>query len=573
MADWLRPVFGRRAQGSSISERPSSFSVDESVVDSEDGNIPTPTPRLRPTSRVSSYIGMRPSTPPIPQTPDTYFSLKDPESIYHEPSRDQMAEMLKVVMMNQSSTTPVPVEYNNCILHVLEAYHELRTELRLREETIEELKHTHTKDIKDFEMLATQWETKEQDYKAEMKKLEVLLSKTDGGLEKVSLARSKSTVHGAQRVGDSIRRDIGTIKARHIARNSREDSDPNGDIPIDASTSHRYRADRFFKTRIKTNPQDLPTADKERGPPSRILQPQASAGTLQLYASPAQMEEPTAHNQSANIDLAALTNEQLKALERQRAQEEFGVDFGSSSESESSTNTHNEAFSPVALPKGLGIGFRKPQSELPKRKVPKKPSTLSLKESYTSQYDVLSKDSPQQMGFSFRPGDDAEALAQRMRTGQTPRRLMNYARPQSYYRDNDNEADEDGLIRLRRLELSPYSKIDPRTGAGLPHRPSLKSLPRPRDLQDSEGLKRDDSSGSFVTALRDNSGRSSANGSQNNSQRRNRLDRNTGSSEAVSAATKAFGNAAGAKRPSLQRKSGSESADGVSRDGNASRAR
>ena len=31
MTDWLRPVFGRRAQVQSISERPSNFSVDESV--------------------------------------------------------------------------------------------------------------------------------------------------------------------------------------------------------------------------------------------------------------------------------------------------------------------------------------------------------------------------------------------------------------------------------------------------------------------------------------------------------------------------------------------------------------
>lgn len=97
----------------------------------------------------------------------------------------------------------------------------MRVELQRTEETIEELKHTHTKDIKDFETLATQWEVKEQNYKSEMKKLEVLLSKTDGGLEKVSLARSKSTVHGAQRVGESIKRDIGTIKARHAARSSR----------------------------------------------------------------------------------------------------------------------------------------------------------------------------------------------------------------------------------------------------------------------------------------------------------------------------------------------------------------
>jgi len=336
-------------------------------------------------------------------------------------------------------------------------------------------------------------------------------------------------------------------------------------------TSLHFVADRFFKTRIKTNALVASTADKEREPTSRILQSQATSGTLQLYASPAQLEVPSAHNQSATIDLAALTNEQLKALERQRAQEEFGVDFGSSSESESSTNTHNEAFSPVALPKGLGIGFKNPQSEIPKRKVPKKPSRLSLNESYASQYDALSKEAPRQMGFSFRPGDDAEALAQIMRTGQTRRRTTTYA-PSKSYSDNE-EPNGDALVRLRRLELSPYSKVDPKTGAGLPHRPALKDLPRPRDLQKSEGMKRDDSASSFVTAFRNNSGRSSVNGSQNNSQRRKRLDRNNASSEAVSAAAKAFGDAAGAKRSSAQRKSGSGSVDKGSSQGNSSRTR
>ncbi|KAH6719857.1 hypothetical protein BKA61DRAFT_667767 [Leptodontidium sp. MPI-SDFR-AT-0119] len=570
MADWLRPVFGRRGQGSSISERASSLPFDESN-DSEDGNAPTPTPRLRPTSRVSSYIGIRPATPPIPQTPDTFFSFRVPESVYHEPSKDQMAEMLKAVMMTQSSTTPVPIEYNSCILHVLEAYHEMRVELQRTEETIEELKHTHTKDIKDFETLATQWEVKEQNYKSEMKKLEVLLSKTDGGLEKVSLARSKSTVHGAQRVGESIKRDIGTIKARHAARSSREHSDVPGDVPIDASTSHRYRADRFFKTRIKTNPQDSPNvANNERNKtPSRILQPRASTGSFALYASPAQMDEPTSHNETANVDLAEVSKAKLKALARQRAHEEFGVEFDSSeSESESSTNSHHEKFSPVAIPKGLCIRYQKLDAS--KSMVPKKPSTLSMNESYTSQYETLSKDSPQQMGFSFRPGDDMEALAQRQRTGRTPRRPVGqYSRRQSSA-EIDGQSEDAGIVQLRKLELSPHARIDPRVGVRRPPMTTSRPSSRPRDLQDSEGLKRDDSGGSFVTALRDNSGRSSANGSQNNSQARRRLDRNTGSSEAVTAATRAL-SSAGAKRSSAQRKSGSESVDGSSQVGNNSR--
>lgn len=245
------------------------------------------------------------------------------------------------------------------------------------------------------------------------------------------------------------------------------------------------------------------------------------------------------------------------------------MEFDSSeSESESSTNSHHEKFSPVAIPKGLCIRYQKLDAS--KSMVPKKPSTLSMNESYTSQYETLSKDSPQQMGFSFRPGDDMEALAQRQRTGRTPRRPVGqYSRRQSSA-EIDGQSEDAGIVQLRKLELSPHTRIDPRVGVRRPPMTTSRPSSRPRDLQDSEGLKRDDSGGSFVTALRDNSGRSSANGSQNNSQARRRLDRNTGSSEAVTAATRAL-SSAGAKRSSAQRKSGSESVDGSSQVGNNSR--
>lgn len=86
-----------------------------------------------------------------------------------------------------------------------------------KENLLEELKMSHTKDINDFEALATQWETKEQDYRMELKKLEVLLSQTDGGMEKVTLARAKSAVHGST-AAVVIGRGIGTIKERNSLR-------------------------------------------------------------------------------------------------------------------------------------------------------------------------------------------------------------------------------------------------------------------------------------------------------------------------------------------------------------------
>lgn len=116
-------------------------------------------------------------------------------------------------MMSQSSFAPLPIEYNSCILHVLEAYQAMRVELGKKEEEVEMMKHRHTEAIQDFEDMATKWEAKEKDYQVELKKLEVLLSQTEGGMEKVTLARSKSTVHGSRKIKEAAR-ELRPIKQR-----------------------------------------------------------------------------------------------------------------------------------------------------------------------------------------------------------------------------------------------------------------------------------------------------------------------------------------------------------------------
>lgn len=225
MADWLRPVFYRtRSHNPQAGDRASSFSIEDN--NEIEDTLP---PRLKSSSRVSSYIGLaRPPTPPsiILPSADPLSLIREPEIVYHRPSADHMAETLKVVMMNQNKLISVPVEYNSCILHVLEAYQDLRDELKKRSDEIEGLKEGHEKDVKEFEELATQWEFKERDYKVEIKKLEVQLSKTENGMEMVTLARTKSSVHGSK-ISESMGRRVSTIKERNAARSSRGQSDIN----------------------------------------------------------------------------------------------------------------------------------------------------------------------------------------------------------------------------------------------------------------------------------------------------------------------------------------------------------
>lgn len=122
--------------------------------------------------------------------------------------------------MNKSSMEPVPIEYNSTIMHILEAYNDLLNQIRDKDHAIDVLQQTHTKDVNDYEAMSQAWYQKENDYKAEVKRLEVLLSRTENGMETMLAARSKSVIHGSKRVSDTIRHGIGTIRARHSA-NSR----------------------------------------------------------------------------------------------------------------------------------------------------------------------------------------------------------------------------------------------------------------------------------------------------------------------------------------------------------------
>lgn len=63
-------------------------------------------------------------------------------------------------------------------------------------------------------MLFCRWKKKEQDYQREMKNLEILLSKTEGGMENVTMARSKSVIHGARKAADLVEDGIEKIKQK-----------------------------------------------------------------------------------------------------------------------------------------------------------------------------------------------------------------------------------------------------------------------------------------------------------------------------------------------------------------------
>jgi hypothetical protein len=216
MDNWLRPVFTRTKSTLGDPTHNINF-LDQDISDIE------ATENIRSTSRANSFLGF--DTPRLPAFPfsssftgvtteqsginpplEEEFPLYKPDDTWIAPSVDHMAESLKVVMMKQGSFEPVPIMYNSSILHVLEGYWKLREQVKKQDVVISGLKERAELNEGDFEKTAEEWVEKENDYKAEIKRLEVILSKTEGGLESVSLARGGSVVHGTKKASDAIKR-------------------------------------------------------------------------------------------------------------------------------------------------------------------------------------------------------------------------------------------------------------------------------------------------------------------------------------------------------------------------------
>lgn len=251
MADWLRPVFARTRSSLQIGSLP--IQVDKSPilndeVDEDDLHMGG---RPRPPSRVASSMGV-PSIEIEPSSlaPEDFPRLRSSENVYHRPDCDHMVETLKVVMMTRDSLDPVPVIYNSHILHLLEAYQDGQEQLARKQHIIKEVKEAHTQDLHEFASLAEGWEAKEKDYKAEVKRLELMLAKTEGGMETVVMARSESKIYGSKRFSEFLGRDIGTIKARHATRRQRDKEEEEMERDAEFRAQASSQGKHFFHPNI-----------------------------------------------------------------------------------------------------------------------------------------------------------------------------------------------------------------------------------------------------------------------------------------------------------------------------------
>ncbi|RYO93604.1 hypothetical protein DL766_010527 [Monosporascus sp. MC13-8B] len=168
--------------------------------------------------RAASYLSLasRTSLSPEPPTPltgnsDASFFVHDEDKVWYNPSPEQMAEALLVGLMERGSSVPIPVDQNSYVLSLIEAFGLNLEVIKLIEAEYIKAKEEQERDKEHFKKLADEWLKREKQYKAEVKRLELLLCRTSQqGLEAVTLARRHSVVDrngaGAKKLTSELKR-------------------------------------------------------------------------------------------------------------------------------------------------------------------------------------------------------------------------------------------------------------------------------------------------------------------------------------------------------------------------------
>ncbi|KAI9825415.1 MAG: hypothetical protein M1832_001145 [Thelocarpon impressellum] len=152
--------------------------------------------RRPPALRFSSFLPSRRAGPSLKSPSlEPEMSVNRKDDVYN-PDPDHMVNTLIAAVMSRPGK-PLGPEYQSFLLHVFEAYRNLKTDLAKAQTQLQTERNAREMDQQDFDRAAATWLGERDGYKAEIKRLEVLMAEKAGGLEAVMAAR----------VGSVVRRD------------------------------------------------------------------------------------------------------------------------------------------------------------------------------------------------------------------------------------------------------------------------------------------------------------------------------------------------------------------------------
>ncbi|TFA99852.1 hypothetical protein CCMA1212_007998 [Trichoderma ghanense] len=121
--------------------------------------------------------------------------VREADRLQNTPSVDEMADILRTTIMVAPTPPTLGPQYTSHVLHVIEGYSKLRTQLAKKERDVARLEAARQEDKERSKAQVAEWAAQEARYRAEIKRLELIIHKISGrGVEAVALARSGSLV-------------------------------------------------------------------------------------------------------------------------------------------------------------------------------------------------------------------------------------------------------------------------------------------------------------------------------------------------------------------------------------------
>lgn len=122
-------------------------------------------------------------------------NYKEAQRTWHNPSLKQMVETVSCTMMKNGSSAPIPRHLNGWIAGIVEEVSHQTSELESLRVQVAELKVTRQEEVVEFSKVTEEWAEREKNFKAEINRLEHIISDTQQGAESVMLARAESVVN------------------------------------------------------------------------------------------------------------------------------------------------------------------------------------------------------------------------------------------------------------------------------------------------------------------------------------------------------------------------------------------
>ncbi|OBR03826.1 hypothetical protein CH63R_12953 [Colletotrichum higginsianum IMI 349063] len=226
-------------------------------------------------------------------------------------SLDQMVDALHYIMMTKSVLDPVPREYNSYILHLLEGYWSVQVQLKKTEQTLKEELETSQRSIDEFTKMSDEWQEKEAAFRAEIKRMELVLAKVaPEGVGAVVLARSESVVDRSATSSRMFKAKIEKARCSPEKVSMQPNLDDNADVELSQELRkvqrRRHRTIKHARKNMPLDPAAIVRAlDTSSSEEDNRLNPSQRANNLPARTQAAQLSRAAPRMQDTGASCAS----------------------------------------------------------------------------------------------------------------------------------------------------------------------------------------------------------------------------------------------------------------------------